>query len=110
MKSPKMAILGLAHGLACISHDAVWSRLEVIVDMIINGDMSRREMELAQELKVHMIDRVKANHHENIFQKRKGLTRIKADDKAYRLMSQHGRRLKALRQLEIESCNTTSYE
>lgn len=93
-------ILGLGQGLAVIDHESAWQRLETLNDMLSTDSMELRETALALELKAYMINRVRENHHSDIIQKRKGLSRVKADDKAYELMTRHNRRLLALREVK----------
>ena len=69
--------------------------------MIVTDDMELKETALALELKGYMIERVRANHHSDVIQKRKGLTAKKADEKAVCLMRHHNRRLLALREVKV---------
>lgn len=101
MIAPTRTILGLGQGLAVIDHESAWQRLETINDMLIADDMELKETALALELKAYMIERVRANHHADVIQKRKGLTAKKADEKAVCLMRHHNRRLLALREVRV---------
>ena len=94
-------ILALSQGLAVIDHESAWQRLETLNDMIVADDMDLQSMALALELKAHMINRVRDNHHSDVLQKRKGLTVKKADQLAIDLMTRHNRRLLALREVKV---------
>ena len=100
--TPTRTILGLGYGLAVIDHESAWKRLETLNDMIIVEDMELKEMALALELKAYMINRVRANHHSDVIQQRKGLSDKKADEKSYCLMTRHNRRLLALREVKAD--------
>lgn len=99
--TPTRTILGLGQGLAVIDHESVWQRLETLNDMIVADDMELQEMALALELKAHMINRVRDNHHVDLIEQRKGLSDKKADEKSYCLMTRHNRRLLALREVKV---------
>ena len=102
MITPTKTILALSQGLAVIDHESAWQRLETINDMLIADDMELKETALALELKAYMIERVRANHHSDVIQKRKGLTAKKADEKSACLMMRHNRRLLALREVKAD--------
>jgi hypothetical protein len=108
MTTPTETILGLGQGLAVIDHESAWQRLETLNDMLSTDSMQLKEMALALELKAYMINRVRENHHSDIVQKRKGLTRIKADVKSHELMTRHNRRLLALREIK-DSIDQSNY-
>lgn len=94
--TPTRTILGLGQGLAVIDHESVWRRLEDLNEIMIAGALEPKENLLAVELKGYMMERVTANHHTNVIQKRKGLGRTKADEASYNLMVRHNQRLRGL--------------
>ncbi len=94
--TPTRTILGLGQGLAVIDQESVWRRLGDLNDIMIADDMEPEEKRLAVELKGYMMERVTANHHTNVIQKRKGLGSKKADETSYDLMVRHNQRLRGL--------------